>query len=80
MIISISELQKNISILGNLKEPLLVKDKRKNRIVAKIVPVEEGDFLDELERRAPVGICVEDLESAIQEAREIALREKYGGR
>ena len=78
MIISISELQKNISILGNLKEPLLVKDKRKNRIVAKIVPVEDDRRLfDELFGE---GEAMEPREERFDEVYGEYLRERYGSR
>ncbi len=78
MVISISELQKNISILSNLKEPILVKDKRKNKIVAKIEPIGEEDFLKKLEKRAPSKVKIDNLEEAIEQAKEAVWRKKYG--
>ena len=50
MLISVGELQKNISLLNNLREPIIVMDKRSHKKIAKIEPIKDNDLdlLDEL--------------------------------
>ena len=45
MQISIGELQKNISVLKKLKETLFVIDKRTNKKIARIEPINENEDL-----------------------------------
>jgi hypothetical protein len=44
MIISIGELQKNVSLIKNTKEPIIVIDKRTKKKIAKIEPIKENDL------------------------------------
>ena len=44
MIVSIGELQKNISLIKNTKEPIIVIDKRTKKKIAKIEPIKENDL------------------------------------
>ncbi|GAB6044814.1 hypothetical protein JCM11957_04120 [Caminibacter profundus] len=50
MTISIGELQKNISIIKNIKEPIIVIDKKSKKRIAIIEPIKDNDLdlLDEL--------------------------------
>ncbi|WP_456480543.1 hypothetical protein [Nautilia sp.] len=80
MTISIGELQKNISLLKKIKEPIIVVDKRTNKKIAKIEPIEEKDdmkllekILEGLEPQDKVATR-EDFERVYEEH----LREKYG--
>ena len=40
--VSISEIQKNIGLIKKIKETILIKDKRKNKNIAVIFPIEEN--------------------------------------
>ena len=44
MTVSIGELQRNISIIKKLKEPLFVIDKRTNKQIARIEPIKDDDM------------------------------------
>ena len=77
MTISIGELQKNISILKNLKEPLEVVDRRSKRVVAVIYPKKVESIAARFKDRKS-DIVVEDLEEAIERAKYEHLKEKYG--
>jgi len=44
MLVSVGELQKNISLLNNIKEPIIVIDKRSNKKIAKIEPIKNNDL------------------------------------
>jgi MinD superfamily P-loop ATPase len=46
MIVSIGELQKNISLIKNTKEPIIVIDKRTKKRIAKIEPIKEENDLE----------------------------------
>jgi hypothetical protein len=46
MIVSIGELQKNISLIKNTKEPIIVIDKRTKKKIAKIEPIKEENDLE----------------------------------
>ncbi len=48
MMVSVGELQKNISMLNDIKEPIIVIDKRSKKQIAKIEPIKDND-LDLLE-------------------------------
>jgi len=80
MIISIGELQKNISIIKKAKEPIIVIDKRTGQKIAKITPLKEESDLDLLnrlnsfEKRVDKPYKREELEKAYTEH----LKEKYG--
>jgi len=80
--IGIGELQKNMGILTHLTEALTIVDKRKNKEVAIIYPIENNrpDIVDEL--AGSLGqyttIKIDDLEEAKEEAMMEAMKEKYG--
>ncbi len=78
MTISIGELQRNISILKNLTEPLEVVDKRSKKVVAVIYPQKESSIVEQLAGSLKSDIVVEDLEDAIEKAKLEYLKEKYG--
>ncbi|QCT93786.1 hypothetical protein FE773_00905 [Caminibacter mediatlanticus TB-2] len=44
MTISIGELQKNISIIKNAKEPIIVIDKKSKKRIAVIEPIKDNDL------------------------------------
>jgi hypothetical protein len=77
--VSIGEIQKNISILTQAKEPFVIIDKRKNRQVAVVQPLGGTSVVASLagKYRDRVTPCW-DLERAKEKAMEEALREKYG--
>jgi len=83
--IAIGELQKNMGILTHLTEALTIVDKRKNREVAVVYPVnhDRHNMVKEMSRRfrqraQKRGIVIEDLEKAKEDAMMEAMREKYG--
>jgi hypothetical protein len=81
--ISIGELQKNVGLLRQLKEVITVVDRRQNKEIAVIYPVEESSITEGLskkyERRAKErGIVIDDLEQAKEDAMMLAMKEKYG--
>ena len=83
MVISISELQRNISILKNLKEPLIIVDKRTKKEIAKIEPIQKRSEREKLEifKQKPhirSDIYVEDIDKAFEEVYIEHLRKKYG--
>jgi len=81
MIIGVSELQKNISIIRNLKETLYVIDKKTNELLATILPNKKKSTISITEQLAGSmanGIVVDDIDKALNEARTAELVEKYG--
>ena len=83
MTIGVSELQKNISIIRNLKETLHVVDKKTNELLATIIPnnqnKEEGlSLTDRLAGSMANGIKVDDLDEAIRQAYHDEMMKKYG--
>ena len=44
MTISIGELQKNIALIKQIKEPIIVVDKRTNKQIARIEPIKNNDM------------------------------------
>jgi len=81
MIIGVSELQKNISIIRNLKETLYVIDKKTNEILATILPnkkEKKKSLTEELAGSMANGIVVDDLDKAISESYADAMMEKHG--
>lgn len=83
MTIGVSELQKNISIIRNLKETLHVIDKKTNELLATIIPnkqnnEEELSLTDRLAGSMANGIVVDDLDAAIKQAYHDEMMEKYG--
>ena len=81
MTIGVSELQKNISMIRNLKETLYVVDKKTNEILATILPhkkEKKKSLTEQLAGSMANGIVVEDIDKAYYEAKEKELIEKYG--
>jgi len=83
--IGIGELQKNMGILTHLTEALTIVDKRKNKEIAVVYPVNNNkhNMIDEMSRRFQKkskerGIVIENLEKAKEDAMMEAMREKYG--
>ena len=80
--IGIGELQKNMGILTHLTEALTIIDKRKNKEIAIVYPIENNrpNIVDEL--AGSLGqythIKIDDLEQAKEEAMMEAMKEKYG--
>jgi len=80
--IGIGELQKNMGILTHLSEALTIVDKRKNKEIAVIYPIEkrQSNVVDEL--AGSLGqyttIKIDDLEQAKEEAMMEAMKEKHG--
>ncbi len=82
--IGIGELQKNMGILTHLTEALTIVDKRKNKEVAVVYPVnhEEYNMVEEMSRKFQLrakkrGIVIEDLKKAKEDAMLEAMKEKY---
>jgi len=83
--IGIGELQRNMGILTHLTEALTIVDKRKNREIAVIHPVnhKKHNIIEEMSRKFQQrakkrGIVVRDLEQAKEDAMTEAMKEKYG--
>jgi hypothetical protein len=83
--IGIGELQKNVGILAHLNEALTVVDKRKNKKIAVIYPIDQtrDDIVETMaqafrQRARKRGIVIEDLDRAKTEAMQEALGERYG--
>ncbi|HHD81078.1 MAG TPA: hypothetical protein ENK99_05770 [Campylobacterales bacterium] len=83
--IGIGELQKNMGILTHLTEALTIVDKRKNKEIAVVYPVnyEKHNVIEEMSRKFQKkskerGIVIEDLEKAKEDAMMEAMKEKYG--
>ena len=81
MTISIGELQKNISILKKIKEPLIVVDKRSNEEIVRIEPLRKkqddmelfNELISDLKPESKIATR-EDFEKVYTEH----LKEKYG--
>ncbi|HIP14450.1 MAG TPA: hypothetical protein EYG74_03060 [Sulfurimonas autotrophica] len=85
MTIGVSELQKNISMIRNLKETLYVIDKKTNELLATILPnrkenkrMKKKSLTEELAGSMANGIVVDDLDKAISEAYADAMMKKHG--
>lgn len=80
--IGIGELQKNMGILTHLTEALTIIDKRKNKEVAIVYPIENSrpDIVAELAGSLSqfTTIKIDDLEQAKEDAMMEAMKEKYG--
>jgi len=85
MTIGVSELQKNISIIRNLKETLYVVDRKTNEVLATILPNEKMPRESIVEQLG--GIFSDstlppryknDVDAAIEDAFEEEMRVKYG--
>ncbi len=80
--IGIGELQKNMGILTHLTEALTIIDKRKNKEVAVVYPIENSkpNIIDELagSLNQYTSIKIDDLEQAKEDAMMESMKEKYG--
>jgi len=78
--ISIGEIQKNISLLTQLKDSFAIVDKRKNKTVAIVYPIKNsGSVVDSLAGKYRYRVSkVDDLEEAKEKALVEAFGEKYG--
>ncbi len=80
--IGIGELQKNMGILTHLTETLTIVDKRKNKEVAVVYPIENSkpNIIDELagSLNQYTNIKIDNLEQAKEDAMMEAMKEKYG--
>jgi len=81
MTISVSDLQKNISILKKINENIIVIDKKTGKKIAKIEPIKEENkdlelFNDLIKDLTPTGKIAtkEDIKNSFEEH----LKEKYG--
>jgi len=77
MIVSVGELQKNISLLNNIKEPIIVIDKRSNTKIAKIEPLKNND-LDLLEKLINNDIKITPTNESFEKVYTNHLKSKYG--
>jgi len=77
MTISIGELQKNISFLNKLTEPIIVIDKRTKKKIAKIEPFKDDD-IDLFEKLTKETIHIEPKEENFEEVYISHLEKKYG--
>ncbi|SMN11515.1 hypothetical protein SPBRAN_1796 [uncultured Candidatus Thioglobus sp.] len=83
--ISIGEIQRNTAILSNLTEPLAVFDRRKNKQVAIIYPVQSQaktpSIVEELAGKykhfIKINLNDEELDEAIRKSSEEAAVERY---
>ncbi len=76
--ISIGEIQKNISLLTKLTDAMTIVDKRKNKDVAIVYPINEHSIISSLSGKYKNRVKkVENLDVAKLEAMELAMREKY---
>ena len=81
MTIGVSELQKNISIIRNLKETLYVVDKKTNELLATILPnkkEQKKSLTEELAGSMANGIVADDLDKVVSEAYAEAMVKKHG--
>ncbi len=78
--VSIGEIQKNISILTNLTEPIEVIDGRKKEHIAIITPTRQSVSLAGLGGKYKNQIPVELREASAKAAIEAAMGEYVGGK
>jgi hypothetical protein len=83
MTIGVSELQKNISMIRNLKETLYVVDKKTNELLATILPNHdkhslEDDWVERLGGSMANDVVIDDLDQAIKKAYHEEMMKKYG--
>ncbi len=78
--LSIKEIQKNISVFNNLNEVIQVVDKRKNKILATVIPNKKTSITKELggKYRKYSKNTDKDFKKIKEFALKEALREKYG--
>jgi len=82
--IGIGELQKNMGILTHLTEALTIIDKRKNKEIAVVYPIEnhQSNIVEELAGKYSSYVKNVDANKSFKEIRDeammIAMKEKYG--
>ncbi len=78
--ISIGDLQKNISLLTKIDDTLTVIDKRKNKAIAVIYPLNKSSIVKSLagKYKNRVAKTSKSLKEIKEQALKEALREKYG--
>ncbi len=80
--LGLSDIQKNISVLSKLKEPLKIIDKRKKIVVAIVYPTQNKPSIQHLagkyESRIDPSLKKISLSKAKKKAFELAMSEKYG--
>ena len=77
--ISIGELQKNISLLTQLTEVFNIVDKRKNKTVATVYPIQKSSIVASMTGKYRDRVVpVDDLVLAKSSAMMDAMGEKYG--
>lgn len=77
--ISIGDIQKNISLLTKLTEAFTIVDKRKNKSVAVVYPINKHSIIGTLAGKYKNRVKrVDNLEIAKEEAMKEAMSEKYG--
>jgi len=77
--ISIGELQKNISLLTQINEVFNIVDKRKNKIVATVYPIQKGSIVASISGKYKNRVVpVDDLAMAKSSAMMDIMGEKYG--
>ena len=78
--ISIGDIQKNISLLTKQQETFAIIDKRKNKRVAIVYPIQKNSIINSLAGKYKNRVKQKNVD--LQEAKEIAMyeamREKYG--
>ena len=74
--VSIGDLQKNISLLTKIDDSLTIIDKRKNRAVAIVYPIEQNSVAKNLAGKYKNR--VNKTTKPLQEIKEKALKEAFG--
>lgn len=78
--VSIGEIQKNTAIFSNLTEAVQVIDKRKNKRLAIIYPVDSHSFIESLagKYKNTIKNTELDFQQIKNKAMQIAMEDKYG--
>ena len=78
--VSIGDLQKNISLLTKIEDSLTIVDKRKNRAVAIVYPINQNSITKTLagKYKNRVSKTAKSLQEIKEEALTKAFGEKYG--
>lgn len=79
--IGIGEIQKNISIFSDLKNPIQIVDKRKHQTLAFVYPAKtiEKSIVGKLAGKYKDKAISDNVESIKEKAMLEAMREKYSG-
>lgn len=77
----LSEIQKNISILSNLKEPVKIIDKRRKVVVAVVYPAQNRQNVEQLagkyKNRIDPSLKDISIKEAKKQALDLVMKEKY---